>query len=118
MMPAGDGGDVGAPRPIPDSLGYDEVGTRTRQAWLRTSLVIIVLSLLVARSLISAGHPPALVVLVVVPAAVLLAVAGYRTHRLRRHEREPLPGWMVSVTVGGSLALAVLVVVGIIVTPA
>ena len=115
-MSAPDSGDARWPRPmpgqIPESYGYDEVGTRTRQAWLRTSLVIVVLALLAVRVLIVGGHPLAVVMLPVLPAAAMLTVAGLRSHRLRNHESEPVPRWMIAVTVGGSVALAIIVVIG------
>ncbi len=99
--------------PIPDALGYDEVGTRTRQAWLRTSLVVIVVTLLAERALIIGNQPWWVLALPLIPSAGLLAIAALRSHRLRRHESDAVPRVMIILTVSCVVTLALLIAFGI-----
>lgn len=91
-----------------DRFGYDEPGSRTRQAWLRTWLATLAVSALMLRGLAvtGAGWLPAVVVL-----AGLVALGGIamsRSARLGpRHSPAPsrrlLPG-----AAGVVIALAIL----------
>lgn len=64
-------------------VGYDEVGSRTRQAWLRTSLNIIGVTLLAERGLMLANAPMWALLLALVPAIGFLVVAVLRSGELR-----------------------------------
>lgn len=67
-------------------VGYDEVGSRTRQAWLRTSLNIIGVTLLAERGLMLAGAPMWALLLALVPVTGFLTVAVLRSGELRHAE--------------------------------
>ncbi len=71
-------------------LQYDEVGSRTRQSWLRTSLGVIVATLLVERSLLLAEHSLAVMLLALAPGLVALGVIFVRMRRLRVHESDAM----------------------------
>jgi hypothetical protein len=91
-------------------VDYDEPGTRTRQAWLRTCLGLLAVSLFIARGL-ALGHVPAGVVAVaLLPAVVFLAMAVWRSAVIRPRDSAPLPRGVpvASVLVLGALALAAL----------
>ena len=67
-------------------VGYDEVGSRTRQAWLRTSLNIIGVTLLAERGLMLANAPMWALLLGLVPLAIYLVVAVLRMREIRHAE--------------------------------
>ncbi len=86
---------------------YDEVGSRTRQAWLRTSLGIVALTLLVLRSLVIGGAGLAPLLLSLVPVSVFVAVAVHRMSSLYRLESTPSSRAVGLAASGAVVALAV-----------
>jgi hypothetical protein len=88
---------------------YDEPGSRTRQAWLRTSLGMLVVSVLVLRGMVLQGVPAVVVLVALLPAAVFLAVAVARTRSLGPTESEALrspAGLLASAAVLGLALIA------------
>lgn len=67
-------------------LAYDEVGSRTRQAWLRTSLTVIGVTLLGERGLMLASAPMWALLLALVPMVIFLATAVVRMREVRHAE--------------------------------
>lgn len=67
-------------------VGYDEVGSRTRQAWLRTSLNIIGVTLLAERGLMLAGAPEWALFVALLPLIVFLSVAVVRMRQVMHAE--------------------------------
>lgn len=63
-------------------VGYDEVGSRTRQAWLRTSLTIIGVTLLAERGLMLANSPMWALLLALTPLIAFLVVAVVRMRQV------------------------------------
>lgn len=88
--------------------GYDEPGTRTRQAWLRTSLTALGVALLAERGLALAGAPRWVMVLALVPAAVILGVAVLRVTQLREGHSDPARTRVVAAVLAAILATAVI----------
>ena len=92
---------------------YDEVGSRTRQSWLRTSLGVIVVTLLAERSLMLADQYCPLMFLALVPAVVALSIIVLRMRWLQAHESDALPtryGLLFAVSVVALAPLAASVV--------
>jgi hypothetical protein len=91
---------------IPADL-YDEPGSRTRWAWLRTALVFVAVTLLVVRGLYLRGIPTWVLALAVALAGSFLALALRRAAQVGPRES---PG------VGGGTVLSVLgiVVAGVV----
>lgn len=67
-------------------VGYDEVGSRTRQAWLRTSLNIIGVTLLAERGLMLADAPMWSLLIALLPLIVFLGVAVVRMRQVMHAE--------------------------------
>lgn len=65
------------------NVAYDEVGSRTRQAWLRTSMTVIGVTLLALRSLLLAGAPTWALLVALLPAVIVLTTAVLRMRQLR-----------------------------------
>ncbi len=94
---------------------YDEPGSRTRQAWLRSALGMIAVAVLIERGLASRGMPLALGLAAVVPAVAFVVVAARRTFELGpRHSAGPrrLTVVLTAVAVIALAATAALSVVG------
>lgn len=91
---------------MPDDL-YDEPGSRTRLAWLRTGLVVIAVTLLVMRGLYLRGVPGWVVIAAVALAVAFAVLAVRRVARLGPHES---PG----VTRGTVLGVLGIVVAGVL----
>jgi hypothetical protein len=87
--------------------GYDEIGSRTRQAWLRTSLGAMAVTLLVLRGLVLAGAATWVMVACLAPAIVVVTLAVLRSVRLQHGESTAMRGRMtVGLTASvGALAL-------------
>jgi amino acid permease len=85
--------------------GYDEIGSRTRQAWLRTSLGAMAVTLLVLRGLALADAPAWVMIACLVPGIVVVMLAILRSVRLQHGESESMPGRM---TVGLAMSVAAL----------
>lgn len=65
---------------------YDEPGSRTRQAWLRSALGFVAVSILIERGLAARGMPLVLGLATLVPAVAFVVVAARRTLELGPHE--------------------------------
>lgn len=89
-------------------VGYDEIGSRTRQAWLRTSLGAIAVTLLVLRGLVLLEAPAWAMVACLAPVAVVMALAIRRSVRLQHGESEPMGGRMALGMLVSVAALSVL----------
>lgn len=89
--------------------GYDEIGTRTRQAWLRTGLGVVAVTLLAVRGLVVADAGAPLLLAVVVPAVAFLAAAVVRSSRLQHGRSDPMARAVVVTVV---LALGLLALLG------
>lgn len=88
-------------------VGYDEVGSRTRHAWLRTSLTAMGVTLLAERGLVLAEAPTVLLIAALVPAIMVLAVTIVRVGHLRPHDSEPASPTSIALVVIGAVGLAV-----------
>jgi hypothetical protein len=88
---------------------YDDIPGRTRQAWLRTNLGVVAVSLLAVRSLVLAGDGGWPVLLVLVPGAVFTVVAVRRGVDLRDRREE---GWPTRATGVAAISLLALAAVG------
>jgi hypothetical protein len=93
---------------------YDEPGSRTRQAWLRTALVVVAVTILIERGLAIRGMPPALGLVALVPAAALVAVAAWRSAELGPHHSAGPRTSAVALAAGAVLGLAVVAVVSVL----
>jgi uncharacterized membrane protein YjfL (UPF0719 family) len=92
---------------------YDEVGSRTRQAWLRTNLGVLAVALLSMRSLLLADAPSWAIVACLVPAAAFTVIAVIRTMRVNHAESEhatAATGYSVVASVAGLVVIAVMAV--------
>jgi len=90
---------------------YDEVGSRTRQAWLRTNLGVLAVALLSMRSLLLADASTWAIVACLVPAAVFTAIAVVRTMRVNHAESEHVTaalGYTVVASIAGLVVIAVM----------
>ncbi len=79
-------------------VGYDEVGSRTRQAWLRTSLNFIGVTLLAERGLMLADASMWALLVALVPLIAFLAVAFVRMRQVR-HAASGQATSVITVTV-------------------
>jgi uncharacterized membrane protein YidH (DUF202 family) len=93
---------------------YDEPGSRTRQAWLRTSLGVMAVTALVVRGMVLQGVPGSLVLASILPAAAFLAVAVVRTRILAPGESEALRSSAALVTSAAALGLALVAGVSVL----
>lgn len=86
--------------------GYDEPGSRTRLAWLRTWLAALGVSALLLRGFIvsDAGWVPIVALLVCL--VVLAVVAVARSRRIRRRLSPPAPTLLLVAAVILVLAIA------------
>ncbi len=90
---------------------YDEVGSRTRQSWLRTNLGVLAVTLLSMRSLLLADAPPWSIVACLVPAAAFTVVAVVRTARVKHAESEQATmatGYGVVAAIAGLVLIAIM----------
>ncbi len=94
---------------------YDEVGSRTRQAWLRTSLGVIAVTLLVLRSLLLADADTPALLAGLIPAAIFTSIAVRRTMQVRHGESERAAGatvaWVLA-SVAGLVTVGIITVLG------
>lgn len=93
-------------------VGYDEIGSRTRQAWLRTSLGAMAVTLLVLRGLALLDATAWAMVACLIPVAVVVTLAIRRSVRLQHGESEPMSRRMALGMVVSVAALSVLAGVG------
>lgn len=89
-------------------VGYDEIGSRTRQAWLRTSLGAMAVTLLVLRGLALLDASTWVMLVCLAPAAVVVSLAIRRSVRLQHGESEPMGRRMAVGFVGSVAALSLL----------
>lgn len=90
------------------AVAYDEPGTRTRQAWLRTSLTALGVVLLAERGLALAGAPRWLMALGLLPAIVVTAVAVMRVTQLREGHSDPARTRVVVAVIVAVIGTAVI----------
>lgn len=93
---------------------YDEPGSRTRQAWLRTALGVGAVTVLVARGLVIRGLPDVVLLIALLPAAGFVAVAVARSRALGPHESDPVGRAGARFAVAGILALALVAAVTVL----
>ncbi len=93
---------------------YDEVGSRTRQAWLRTSLGLVAVTLLVLRSLVVGHAGVASLLLVLVPVTAFVAVAVRRMATLAHRESVPALR-AVGLAASGSVVVLAIAAMGAVV---
>ena len=89
-------------------VGYDEIGSRTRQAWLRTTLGAMAVTLLVLRGLALLDAAAWVMLACLVPVSIVVALAIRRSVRLQHGESEPMGGRMALGIVLSVAALSVL----------
>jgi hypothetical protein len=70
---------------------YDEIGSRTRQSWLRTGLGAVAVSLLVLRGLALGDARPWVMAVSVLPGAAFVALTVMRMRRLQHGKSPGLP---------------------------
>ncbi len=95
-------------------IGYDEVGTRTRQAWLRTSLTVIGVTLLAERGLMLAGSSFIILLVTLIPAGVFLVVAVRRLREVTHGESVHAAGTVPLLLVVATMGLAALSVISVV----
>jgi hypothetical protein len=95
---------------IPGDM-YDEVGSRTRQSWLRTSLVVVAVTLLVMRSFFLAEVPHWIIVVSMLPAIGFLVLSVRRTMTLNHADSV---GAAHRVAVGVAVSVAALIVFAVL----
>lgn len=86
------------------TVAYDEVGSRTRQAWLRTSMTVIGVTLLGLRGLVLAGAPTWALLLALAPAVIVVSTSVARMRQLRHadsvHATSAVTAWVFAGVVG------------------
>ena len=92
---------------------YDEPGSRTRQAWLRTALGVAALTLLIERGLVVRGMPLLLGLAAIAPVVLLAALAARRSSELRPHRSAGPSRVEVQLTALAVLGIAVAAAVAI-----
>lgn len=85
---------------------YDEPGSRTRQAWLRTALGMVAVAVLIERGLAARGMPLVLGLGALVPAVVFIAVAAGRSVALGPHDSAGPGRGAVMLTTAAVVGLA------------
>lgn len=96
---------------------YDEPGSRTRQAWLRSALGMVAVSVLIERGLAVRGMPLVLGLATLIPAAVFVAVAVRRTLLLGPHHSTGPSRQAVALTAGAVVVLAATAAVSVLAAP-
>jgi len=85
-------------------VAYDEVGSRTRQAWLRTSMTVIGVSLLALRGLVLAEAQTWALLLALLPAVIVITTAVIRMRKVRHaesvHATNLISFWVFAGVVG------------------
>jgi hypothetical protein len=94
---------------------YDEVGSRTRQAWLRTSLGVVAVTLLVVRAMVIGGTGTGALLLALVPAGTFLTVAVARMAGLDGVASPGASRAVTWLTAASAVGLAVVGVVSVVV---
>lgn len=83
-----------------DANGYDEPGSRTRFAWLRTGLVFLAVNALALRGLFLREGPVWLYAVIALECAAFVGVAGLRIARLGPWASPALPRPLVFAAAG------------------
>jgi hypothetical protein len=94
---------------------YDEPGSRTRQAWLRSALGMVAVTALVERGLAVRGSSLVLALAALVPAVVFVVAAAQRSVELGPHDSAGPRRLAVLMTAVAALGLAVLAVASVVV---
>jgi hypothetical protein len=90
-----------------ESNGYDEPGSRTRFAWLRTSLVFLAVNALALRGLFLRDGPVWLYAVIGLECAAFMVVAGLRIARLGPWASPGVPRHLVFVTSGCAIGCSI-----------
>lgn len=93
---------------------YDEPGSRTRQAWLRSALGMVAVSILIERGLAARGMPLVLGLAALGPAVAFVVVAVRRTLELGPHQSEGPTRPTVLFTAAVVIGLAVIAAVSVV----
>lgn len=93
---------------------YDEPGSRTRQAWLRTALGMVVVAVLIERGLAARGMPVVLGLGALVPAVAFIAIAARRSVALGPHDSAGLSRRGMMLTTSVVVGLAVIAAASVI----
>ena len=95
---------------------YDEPGSRTRFAWLRTALAFLAVSALMVRGLYVRHAPAWSLVVVVALALAMSALALTRAMRLGPRESPSAPTWLIVsfATIIAVTAMCAAVLLGVI----
>lgn len=89
-------------------VAYDEPGTRTSQAWMRTALTALAVALLAERGLARAGAPGWVMALGLLPAVVVVGVAVMRAIQLREGHSDAARMRVVVVVIAAVMGTAVI----------
>ncbi len=95
---------------------YDEPGSRTRQAWLRSGLGMVAVAVLIERGLAARGMPLALGLVALAPAAVFVALAARRSVELGPHDSAGPRRFTVLMTAVAVIGLGAVAVASVLVT--
>jgi hypothetical protein len=98
------------------AVQYDEPGSRTRQAWLRSALGMVAVAILIERGLAARGMPLVLGLAALVPAAAFVLVAVRRTLELGPGESTGPSRRIVLLTAITVIGLAGTAAVSVVVT--
>ena len=93
---------------LPVTEGYDEPGSRTRFAWLRTMLVFLAVDALAVRGLLVRGGPKWLLVLIALGFLAFLVVSSVRVVRLGPWTSPAVPRGLVLAAASCAVAGGVL----------
>lgn len=96
------------------NVQYDEPGSRTRQAWLRSALGMVAVSILIERGLAARGMPLVLGLACLAPAVAFVGVAVRRTLALGPHQSHGPTRATVLVATVAVLALAVIAALSVV----
>jgi hypothetical protein len=95
---------------------YDEPGSRTRQAWLRSALGMVAVAVLIERGLAARGMPRALGLVALAPAVVFVALAARRSVELGPHDSAGPRRFTVLMTAGAVIGLGAVAAASVLVT--
>jgi Domain of unknown function (DUF202) len=95
---------------------YDEPGSRTRQAWLRSALGMSAVAILIERGVAARGMPLALGLVALAPAIVFVAAATRRSVELGPHDSAGPRRSTVLITAVAVIGLAATAAVSVLAT--
>jgi phosphatidylglycerophosphate synthase len=92
---------------------YDEIGSRTRQAWLRTGLGAAAVSLLLLRGLVIGGTQGWVMAVCLVPGVTFVTFTVIRMRGIEHGRSAPLPTSGVALTLVAVCGIALAAVVSL-----